>query len=113
MFLNRIFTDFSDTDDESYPEPQTEPLLPPKPTEFRCKKCPEWFNDFAIEHKIIVDRDTLEVHELCWHNDKYNYNKCDKCKFRAENLTMMKEYHDKQKEWCTIALLNQTYIQLE
>ena len=106
--------DFS-TDEESTKQSDPEPLLPEPvlPDDFRCKKCPEWFNDFAIEKKIFVDSESLQVHDLCWHNDKYQHNKCDTCKFRAENLTMMKEFHDRDKEWCKIAFNNQTYIQLE
>ena len=95
------------------PTPNSQPLLPPSPTDFRCNECPDWFNEFAVSFGILNDEDSLQGHKKCWHRDKYHYDDCKKCFFRAENLPLMKKYHDYDKMWCKEAEENGTYRQLQ
>ena len=78
-----------------------------------CKLCPDWFNEYASREQIFMHWYDIEIHHKIWHNPRYMPDKCPTCCFRAENLTELKNQHDKFPKLCPILTKNKTYIRLE
>ena len=60
-----------------------------------CNLCPRWANEFFTENKLIQNACDLDAHKKMWHNQKYQAERCHHCGFRALNLSLFREYHDK------------------
>ena len=95
------------------PARENPPVIKPDSGKPFCELCPDWFNDYATERNIFIAWHDIEIHHKIWHNSKYMPDKCQTCCFRAENLTALKDQHDKFPELCKILTRNKTYIRLE